>query len=241
MVVTMRCAALLSGGKDSVLALHVAHERGYDITHAVTMVPEADDSWMFHVPNLHVVPLQAESMEIPLVEVPTSGEAESEVDDLEEALAELDVDAVVSGAVASEYQRTRIERVGHRLGLKTFTPLWHKSGEAILGTLIDARYEVRIIAVAADGFREEWLGRRITPATVEHLEILRKRNGIHIAGEGGEYETLVLDAPLFARRIAVEQATPLWERDHGVWHVELASLGEERERRRRSLGRDLKV
>ena len=53
----MRVAALVSGGKDSLLALHLMEMSGYDVTHVVTVRPKADDSWMFHVPNTDVASL----------------------------------------------------------------------------------------------------------------------------------------------------------------------------------------
>ncbi|HLE96319.1 MAG TPA: diphthine--ammonia ligase [Candidatus Thermoplasmatota archaeon] len=220
----MNVAALVSGGKDSVFALHCMEMSGFDVTHVVRVVPRADDSWMFHVPNLGIVPLQAEAMGKPLVTIEVSGEAEREVTELETGLRGLEVDALCSGAVASEYQRTRLDRVGHRLGFKTFAPLWHKRPRDVLETLIAARYDVRFAAVAAEGLGEEWLGRRLDPAAVEELEALRASRGVHAVGEGGEFETLVLDGPPFRRRVVVDLARREWRRDRGVWRVEAAHL-----------------
>lgn len=220
----MRVAALVSGGKDSVLALHAAQCHGWDVTHLVTVRSRATDSWMFHVPNTDLAPLLAEATGIPLVTVHTAGEKEDEVGDLERALAGLPLDGFVSGALASEYQRTRLEGVGHRLGLRSFTPLWHKPPEAILRTVTGPGWDVRIAAVAAEGLTERWLGRRLDPAAVEDLLALRARHGVHPGGEGGEYESLVLDAPCYRQRIEVVRATPEWRRDGGVWRVEEARL-----------------
>ncbi|HET6405876.1 MAG TPA: diphthine--ammonia ligase [Candidatus Thermoplasmatota archaeon] len=222
----MKVAALVSGGKDSVLALHCAQASGWDVTHVVTVRPGAEDSWMFHVPNTGLAPLLADALGLPLVAVETRGEKEAEVDDLERALAGLDVDGFVSGALASEYQRTRLERLGHRLGLRSFTPLWHKAPEEVLRTVAADAWDVRFAAVAAEGLGERWLGRRITPQAVEELVALRARYGLHVGGEGGEYETLVLDAPCYRRRIEVARAEAAWRRDGGVWRVEEARLAD---------------
>lgn len=220
----MRVAALVSGGKDSLLALHLMEMSGYDVTHVVTVRPKADDSWMFHVPNLDMVPLVAEALGKPLHVVEVSGVAEREVEELEEGLRGLPVDALVSGAVASEYQRTRLDRVGHRLGFRTFAPLWHKRAEDVLETVVRFGYDVRFAAVAAEGLGEEWLGARLDDARIARLLALRDARRVHPAGEGGEFETLVLDAPTYRKRIVVDEARTEWARDRGTWRVLRAHL-----------------
>ena len=224
----MKVAALVSGGKDSILALHCAQTTGWDVTHVVTVQPRAHDSWMFHVPNTSLAPLIAEAIGVPLVPVVTQGEKEAEVADLSIALAGLPIDGFVSGALASEYQRTRLERVGHRLGLKSFTPLWHKAPEHVLATVAGAGWDVRFAAVAAEGLGEAWLGRRVTGEAIADLVTLHEQHGLHVGGEGGEYETLVLDAPCYQKRLEAVHATGEWRRDGGVWHVEEAGLREKR-------------
>lgn len=221
----MRVAALVSGGKDSVLALWCAQNHGWDVTHVVTVRPRAEDSYMFHAPNTALGPLIAQAVGAAHVEVESAGEKERELADLEAALASLPIDGFVSGALASEYQRTRLEGIGHRLRLCSFTPLWHKRPEEVLRTVAGPGWDVRFAAVAAEGLGEEWLGARLTPARVERLLALRDRYGLHPAGEGGEFETLVLDAPCYARPIEVVRARAEWRRDHGAWRVEEARLG----------------
>ena len=220
----MKVAALVSGGKDSVLALHVAQCHGWDVTHVVTVRSRAQDSYMFHVPNVDLAPLIADAVGAPLVTVETQGEKESEVADLEKALGALPIDGFVSGALASEYQRTRLEGVGHRLGLRSFTPLWHKPPMEVLRTVSGHGWDVRFAAVAAEGLDESWLGRRLDAAAAAQLEALHARHGVHPGGEGGEYETLVLDAPCYRKRIEVVRATRDWRRDGGSWRVEEARL-----------------
>ncbi|MHB8586535.1 MAG: diphthine--ammonia ligase [Thermoplasmatota archaeon] len=222
----VRVALLASGGKDSVLAGHVLESWGWEVACLVCLEPALSDSWMFHVPNLSVVPGQAAAWGKPLVRIPVSGRPEEEVDELERGLRALpfSIDAIASGAIASEYQRTRIDRIGHRLGLKSFAPLWHKEGAAILDTLEAGRFEVRFSSVAAEGFDASWLGRSLNRDARADLERLRAERGIHVAGEGGEYESLVLSAPGWKRRIAVQEASVRWERDRGFWTVDRWAL-----------------
>jgi len=128
----MRVAALFSGGKDSVFSIYIAQQYGWDVSHLVTLESENKDSWMFHSINIHLTELLAETMGIPLMKHTTKGEKERELRDLQDILSGLPIDGVISGAIASEYQRTRIERVCDVLGIKSFTPLWHKKPEILL-------------------------------------------------------------------------------------------------------------
>jgi len=119
----MKVAVLFSGGKDSCLALWYAIHQGWDIVTLIAVHPQNRNSWMFHFPAIDFTKLQAQSMGLPLVVVETAGEKEKELDDLEDCLIEmkdlLGIEAVVSGAVASEYQRTRVDSICNRIGLKS--------------------------------------------------------------------------------------------------------------------------
>ena len=128
----MNVAALCSGGKDSLFAVYIAQQYGWEVTHLITLIPENTESWMFHSLNIQLTELIAEAIQIPLVTKKTKGEKEDELKDLHSILGTLPIDGVISGAIASEYQRTRIERVCYDLRIKSFTPLWHKDQELIL-------------------------------------------------------------------------------------------------------------
>lgn len=222
----MRVAALYSGGKDSTLAVQCAMERGWEVTHLITLHPKRADSFLFHHPNTHLTRLQADAMGIPLVEEESSGEEGREYEDLRRAVARVAgaVDGIVSGAVASEYQRVRIERACAELGLKAFAPLWHKPPEVLLRRLLELHYEIAFSSVSAEGLDASWLGRPLDEAAVADLLRLHGEKGVHPTGEGGEYETLTLWAPFFRQRIVVEEARKEWRRDHGAWVVAKARL-----------------
>ncbi|HUR62540.1 MAG TPA: diphthine--ammonia ligase [Candidatus Thermoplasmatota archaeon] len=202
----MRVIALLSGGKDSVAAVEVAQGFGWEVVAGLTMVPAQDDAWMFHTPNLGVVRGVAQCLGFPLLEAPCRAGAEGEVADLEAALAtaqrDLRLDALVSGALASEYQKTRLDAIGHRLGLKTFAPLWHKEPATYLGSLLAAGYDIRFSRTAAEGVPNDWVGLRLDQAKVAAMQ--RHPARPHVAGEGGEYETLVVAAPHYRGRLECE-------------------------------------
>ncbi len=190
-----------------------------------------EDSHMFHRPNSRYAPMVARAMGLEPFTRETQGEQEKELDDLEtllrQARDETGAEGIVSGALASEYQRLRIERIGHRLGLKTFMPLWHKDPHDYMEWLIAARFHVRFVAVAAEGLGRGWLGRLLTPRAFEALSNQADRFGFHLAGEGGEYETLVVNGPGFRRPLIVDRAASNWTRDSGSWEIESAHLGQE--------------
>lgn len=220
----MKVAALFSGGKDSVFAIYIAEQHGWDITNLVTILPENKDSWMYHSVNIHLADKLSEAIGIPLTKRITKGEKEEELKDLKNVLSELDIDGVVSGAIASEYQRTRIEKICYELRIKSFTPIWHKDQELILRNQINAGFKIAVVGVFAYGFDETWLGRIVSQESVDELVRLREKYSINIAGEGGEFETLMLDGPLFKKKLVLDEVLKEWKRDHGVLKVKKARL-----------------
>jgi ABC transporter with metal-binding/Fe-S-binding domain ATP-binding protein len=220
----VRVAALFSGGKDSTYAAHVAEQWGWDVSHLVTVRPEGEESLMFHWPNLHLTPLLAQAMGKPHVLAEVSGQPEREVEELGEVLRPLGMDGIVSGAVASEYQRTRLEGMGHRLGLKTFTPLWHKDPLELLRSMGRAGFRSVIVGCFAEGLGPEWLGRALDEPAIADLAQLQKQRGLHSGGEGGEYESLVLQGPGWRSRLELVRAEKDWHRDRGVLRVQEARL-----------------
>ena len=114
----MKTAVLFSGGKDSTRTVDWCLENGYDVKYLVSIISKRKDSWMYHTPNIHLTELSSQAMEIPLVTKESSGVKEEEVKDMEEALRLLDIEYVACGGIASNYQKSRIEKVCNKLGLK---------------------------------------------------------------------------------------------------------------------------
>jgi len=221
---SLRVAALVTSGKDSTLALCRAMKRGYEVAFLVTMIPRRQDSWMFHYPNIHLTELFAEAVGIPLVKAKTAGIKETEVEDLKKLLATLEVDAVVSGAISSQYQKKRIDRICNELGLKPIAPLWHEDPRKLLDELIKSKVETIIVGVYAYGFTLDWLERKIDQTTINDLVELNKKYQVSLVGEGGEYETLVLDAPFFKKKIQLIETEKVWEGQSGYLLVKRAAL-----------------
>ncbi|MDH7477450.1 MAG: TIGR00289 family protein [Candidatus Bathyarchaeota archaeon] len=220
----MLVAVLVTGGKDSTLALQKVLDEGYEVKCLVSMIPLREDSWMFHYPNIRLVDLFSEAVEIPLVKAETSGIKEKEVEDLKRVIEKLDIDAIVSGAIASNYQKIRVEKICEQLGLKCLTPLWRKNPIEILEEILSLKFHVIITGVYALGFNPEWLGKKIDKKTIDALKELNRKYNVSVVGEGGEYETLVLDAPLFKKRIKIAKAEKVWKNQSGYLLVTKAEL-----------------
>lgn len=236
--------ALFSGGKDSIWALHCAREAGRDVEALVTATPRAD-SYLFHVPAVELTALQAEALGLPRyafpvdeVEpdaVPDAGETgDRELAALERELralvsaGELEPVGIITGAVASTFQRDRLAAMADRLNLEICAPLWNVAPRTTLQAMIDAGYDIRIVAVSAGGLDASWLGRRLDAVTVGELTDLAEDFGIHLMGEGGEYETIVVDGPPFERAISFD-ADVHWDGSRGWLEITDARLAAEPE------------
>jgi ABC transporter with metal-binding/Fe-S-binding domain ATP-binding protein len=233
--------SLFSGGKDSSWALYRALEERLSVERLLTVHPEGD-SYMYHVPATELTGLAAESIGIELVDVhPGSFDAgaatdageqgDEELEPLEAALRELDEDlpggiaGVTVGAVASEYQNSRVGAMAERLGIDVFAPLWQRDPVELGEEMLAAGFGITIIRVAAGGLDESWLGRTLDAEALADLQGLNDRYGVHVLGEGGEFETLVRDGPHMARRIGLDYVTE-WDGTRGTLRIEDAWLEE---------------
>ena len=225
----MKLAVLFSGGKDSMLALDMAAEH-HDIAGLITLLSLNPDSYMFHTPLVSQTALQAECMGLPHIIVETPGVKERELDDLKKAVEiaveEWGVDGVVSGAVASVYQAARIQRVCRRVGVWSFNPLWQMPQQEVVAEVVRRGYRVFISRVAGYPLDERWLGRFLDEGTVEELASLADEMGLSPAGEGGEFETFVVDGPFFKRPLRVVEMSRYYSNFSGHVDVVLEGCGD---------------
>jgi len=203
----MKCAVLFSGGKDSCMAAYLAKQAGYELTCLISIFSENKESYMFHTPSIERVKQQTEVMDLPLVIKKTKGEKEKELEDLEEIIKKVKekykIDTIVTGAIQSFYQASRIQKICNKLNLKCFNPLWQKNQTQYLKELIENKFKVIITGVFAYPLDKSWLGREINEKFIEDVKELQEKYKIHTAGEGGEFETFVLDCPLFERELEI--------------------------------------
>ena len=219
MALRMRLAAMYSGGKDSTFAMYLAEQMGHEIVCLVTVRPEDRASWIFHTPNLSVVPVMAEAMGKELVTVPSDGTEEGDMAAMRDALSGLDIDGIVVGALWSDYQWDRMNLICGDLGLFVLVPLWRKDQDTVYDEMVSAGIEAIIVGVFAEGLDERWLGRRLDAETKRELCRLRDRYGISIMGEGGEYESMTLDSPMHLKRLVIDGSEKRMERNAGTFDV----------------------
>nr|XP_051678522.1 diphthine--ammonia ligase isoform X8 [Oryctolagus cuniculus] len=117
-----------------------------------------------------------------------------------------EVEGVSVGAILSDYQRVRVENVCKRLNLQPLAYLWQRNQEDLLREMIASNVQAVIIKVAAFGLDpDKHLGKTLDQMEPILLE-LSKKYGVHVCGEGGEYETFTLDCPLFKKKIIVDSS-----------------------------------
>jgi ABC transporter with metal-binding/Fe-S-binding domain ATP-binding protein len=219
----MKIAALVSGGKDSVFAVQKMIESGHEIVCLVCLVPKNLESYMYHSVNTNLVGTISQACGIPLFYQPTSGVKEEELSEMKLILShiilEYGIAGVCSGAIESEYQKSRIEKVCNALNLSSFMPLWKADPEQLLLEMIGSGMDIRFAAVAADGLDESWLGRRLDMKALDDLKKLNQTKYVHITGEGGEFETAVLDASFFTKKIIIIRENRRWHGNHGFYDI----------------------
>jgi len=211
------------------MAVYAALEAKEDVKYLLSMKSKNDESYMFHVPNIHVTDLLSEALDIPIMSVETDGVKEEELEDLKAAfldLKDLGVEAIYTGALYSVYQKSRIEKLGDDVGLKIISPYWHVDELEYMRKIVSLDFKIMICGVAAWGLDESWLGRIIDYDTIDELVRLNEKYHVDIAFEGGEAETLAIDGPIFKKRIEILKYKKEWHLDSGVFVIEDAVLKE---------------
>ncbi|MGB9708163.1 MAG: diphthine--ammonia ligase [Candidatus Pacearchaeota archaeon] len=205
---SIKTAVLFSGGKDSCLALYHALKNS-EVRCLITIVSENKESYMFHTPNIILAKEQAEAIGLPIIIRKTPGEKEHELKDLkraiEEAKAHYKIEAVITGAIASFYQKSRIEQICKELNLKCINPLWQKDQLEILKEITTLGFEVIVTGTFAFGM-DSFVGRKIDSKFIEDIKKVYEKYRINPAGEGGEFETFTLNTPLFKKALKIKKS-----------------------------------
>ncbi|MFW9916972.1 MAG: diphthine--ammonia ligase [Candidatus Thorarchaeota archaeon] len=225
----MRLGVLFSGGKDSTYALFKAMEKE-QVVCLISLLSENEASYMFHTPNITLTALQAQAIGLPLLQQITEGKKEVELGDLARAIKratdEFQLEGIVTGAVESVYQAERVQKICNALNLWCFNPLWLKNQVDLLDEIVTLGFWVIISGVFAYPFDAAWLGRKIDRTTIRELVRLQEKYQINPAGEGGELETTVLDAPFFEKRIEIVEFEKHMEEYSGRFQITKARLVE---------------
>lgn len=231
----MRVVGLISGGKDSCYNMMQCVASGHEIIALANLRPynlTELDSYMYQSVGHEAINYIAEAMGLPLIRVDTKGVSEQrgkdyepkedndEVEDLYRLLqtvkSEHEIEGVSCGAILSDYQRVRLENVCLRLGLTPLCYLWRRDQAALLHEMTTCEVDAIVVKVASLGLEpQRHLGRSIR-LLEPHLLAMKDKYGLNVCGEGGEYETLVLDCPLYMSRLIIEESETVLHSDDPI-------------------------
>ncbi|ESN98574.1 hypothetical protein HELRODRAFT_192994 [Helobdella robusta] len=223
----MKVLGLISGGKDSCFNMMKCVELGHEIVALANLYPPNSgelDSYMYQSVGHEIIDLYSKAMQLPLFRRPILGKSQlitaeyketidDEVEDLymllKEVMESIEIEAVSVGAILSEYQNCRVEHVCRRLNLKPLCLLWQRDQLSLLDEMIDSNIQAVIVKVASLGLNEAHLLKSLSEMR-EHLVEMNKKYGLNVCGEGGEYETITLDCPLFkSYKIKLDEVRPV--------------------------------
>jgi diphthine-ammonia ligase len=229
----VKLAVLYSGGKDSTFAISCAYEMGHRVVCFITLHPMADDSALFHYPNSWVTEYLADAMQIPLMGFPVSGSSkEDEMKALEEAIVQVKssygIDGIIHGGISSNYQKQAFEQVCVRQRIAAIAPLWNSEPERYMTDLINRGFRIIIVGVSTMGLDKDWLGRELDKETIAKLVSISKKYGFNLTFEGGEAETLVLDCPLYRKKLQINAANTYWDGQRGIFEIRDVALIEKK-------------
>jgi diphthine-ammonia ligase len=225
----MRLASLFSGGKDSTFSIFKMKELGHEVVCLITMKPQTDDSLLFHYPNSGLTKQLGEAMEIPSFRFALNKSSkEEEVKSLEYAIKKIksihNIQGLVHGGISSVFQKDNFQRICSKQELEIFAPIWGIEPFRYMTHLIDQKFCIKIVGVSAMGLDQNWLGVTLDKHSLGKLEFLSKKYGFNLTFEGGEAETLIVDCPIFKKRLKINDFKIHWDGQRGIFEILEASL-----------------
>jgi len=222
----LKVSCLVSGGKDSIYALWCAFHQ-YEVVSIINFESDKLESLLFHIPNSKFVSLIAEMFSLPLISVKMkSDDLKEEIEQLTGAIRKSGTEAIITGGIRSEFQRYHFNRAALMANVKCFNPLWRLSPELIIQDLINNHFEIILVSVSSMGLDQSFLGKKITHQLTRKIRGISYGSDLAIIGEGGEYESFVLDAPFFPSRIVIQESQIHWNefREEGSLEITSATL-----------------
>jgi uncharacterized protein (TIGR00290 family) len=187
----MTCAVLWTGGKDSALALHRSVASG--VSELVTFVPP-DAHFQAH--DLELMAWQARALGLPhrrlVVGFPYRQGYERALGEL----LSLGIERVVTGDIAPvDGQPNFIASCAERVGMSVALPLWGVDRREHMHEIVALGFDVLLTFVNEPWLDAAWVGRHLDTDALAELDELRRSNGLDLAGENGEYHSMVLGGP----------------------------------------------
>lgn len=232
--------ALISGGKDSFFNIQHCIALGHELVAVANLYPSSDadeiDSYMFQTVGHNIIDFYGECLQVPVYRQAIVGGSKNqeleylvtqddEIEDLyillKTVMEHHDIQGVSCGAILSLYQRTRVENVCGRLGLTSLAYLWQRDQLLLMSEMCSSGLDARLVKVAAIGLTAADLGKSITQM-LPKLQKLNLMYEVHICGEGGEFETIVFDSPLFKhKKLEIEELETVTDPRYDVSYLRL--------------------
>lgn len=192
----MKAVALFSGGKDSLYALHLVEKQGVKVDNLLTLIPSFPRPSP-HAENLEALKILAKSIgkQLTIVDFKRDGA-------FVEALKSLEIDALVAGDIFVEAHVEGLKDVCSKVGLELLEPLYKRDTSELFDEIFNLGFKALITGVNIKYLGEEWLGFIISKET--STSFLSKIGSADPLGENGEFHTLVLECPLYAKSFKVE-------------------------------------
>jgi diphthine-ammonia ligase len=205
----------LSGGKDSTYALYEALKEGLNVNHLLFI----NTGSKAHLANKWVLKLISEALEIPAITV------NKELPEIRKALKKLKADVLVSGVMTTPEHMDWYQEVCNPIQVKHYAPLWGKNPLTALDEMKQLGFRMLIIEVnTAMGSNKNWLGKEIDDKMLNEIKKLGNEQQINPIGEWGEYHTIVLDCPIYKKRINILKSEIKWENSKGYFTIKKANL-----------------
>lgn len=219
----LRAVASWSGGKDSCLACYKAISNGFRITCLLNIISKGNRV-MSHGLDSNLIVAQSEAVGIPIVQRETTWETYEKVfkDALRDLKKSMHIEYAVFGDIHIQEHMDWVSRVCREVGITPVEPLWHIDCETILMEFINAGFEAILVNVRADIFGKEWLGRKIDRSLIEDFKKLQESCNFDLCGEFGEYHTLVIDGPLFVKKLKIIESEKTLK--EGYWKCWLLNI-----------------
>jgi len=189
----------------------------------VAIKPRSTEAYLWHYPTVEWTLLQAEAMGIPLILAKTDDiGSQIEANVLEDIFGKLKAEAILLGGVGLQATQIReVRKMAERFGKNVIVPHANMTSEQLLEEEINEGYDIRITDVAADGLGPEWLGKRLDFKTMIDLKYLSGKFGFDPLGEGGQYNSFVVDGPIFKKRIEFLDTQTVWDSKTSSGYLEV--------------------
>ncbi|MDD5312521.1 MAG: diphthine--ammonia ligase [Dehalococcoidia bacterium] len=189
-----------SGGKDSCLALYESLKQGYEVSHLVNFISHGPKRVRFHGTFAGLIQGQSDAMGIPLVQKETSWKGYEE--DFKKTISGLKAQGVtgmIFGDIYVQEHLEWVERVCSEIGIRAMEPLWGRDPKDLLTSFLSSGFEAVVVCAKENIVERDWIGKKVDRAFMEYLG----QKGIDFCGENGEYHTLVIDGPIFSKRLSL--------------------------------------